>query len=205
MPLPLVLRPCFWSPLLGPAAFSLGGPLCAPRWVALVLFSLGGSLPSFLFLLSWRLLCLFVVLLFPLFLLFLGRLLWSLLASAGVRPLVPSLSGLRVRLLRCRVVWVVVRLKLCLLWLPLSVRLALRVFLFPSVFVLAGLLPVGSVPLRLLRLALLLLKLLPLVGWPFGVALRWVACGSSRGFGVFLPPRGLVSSRGWLLSGRPCP
>lgn len=187
VPLPLVPRPCFWSPHLGPPPFRWVAPLCALRWVALVPFRWVAVVPPVLFLLSWRLLCLFVVLLFPLCLLFLGRLLWSSLASAGVRPLVPSLSGSWVLPLLCGVALVGRLVSPCRLWLRPSVRLALRVFLFPSVCVLAGLLLAGSVPLRLLRLALLPLKLLPLVGWPFGVALRWVAVAVLVAAGSLLP------------------
>lgn len=145
------------------------------------------------------LLCLLLLSLLVLSLLFLlssGLGLALLLASAGVRLLVPSLSGSWGLRRRCRVAWVVLRLKRCLRWSPLSVRPVRRVRLSPSASVLAGLLRGGSAP-WLLR---------PRVRWrrepsvfPLApsLAVVWrLGVGCPRGCG-FPPSRGLVGCRCW--------
>ena len=190
-----------WSPLfsvlaprVAPSA-SLGGSLWGLRWVVR-----GGLLFlsfSFCGVFSWFLLLLSLLVLFLLFLLSLGVALSWCLASAGVPLLVPFLSGSLALPLRCRVAWVVRLLQLFLPWLPLSVLLALLVFLCPSASVLAGPLLAGSVPLLLRLLALLPPKPSCFLPCP-ALRFRWVGFGCLRGRLVSSLPSVLVGCRCWL-------
>jgi len=153
-----VLKRC--EALRVPLAGSRGPPAVLGGW-GVVAFSwvvgCSGGLPSsfpFLGVLSCLLLLLSAVL-FLLSLVSFGLGLPWCLASAGVRPLAPSLSGSPVRRLRWRVALVGRLRQLCRRWLPLSAPLVLLVRRCPSAFVRAGLPRGGSAPwLRLLRVLL---------------------------------------------------
>jgi len=139
-----------------PSGASRLSPLSFGGWGVLPFPARSGgpsAFSSFLFcgVLLWFLLLLSAVL-FLLCSVSLGLGLPLSLASAGVRPPVPSLSGSRVRPRRWRVALVGRRLKRCRRWSLLSGLLALRVRLSPSACVLAGLPPVGSAPWLLLLL-----------------------------------------------------
>jgi hypothetical protein len=194
-PLPFSAPPCSLA-----LPFRWVGFLAFPAAFRVCLWRFVGWLLSFSFcgVFSWLLL-LFLAVLFLLSLVSFGLGLSSCPASAGVRLLALSLSGSLALRLRCRVAWVVRLLQLCRRWLPLSALLVRLVCLFPSAFVLAGLLRGGSAPWLLLLLALFLREpflFLPNLALPFG----FVGWGLSAVLVAsrFSLPRGLLGCRCWL-------